>query len=500
MSEVEMMSTAGGATRRPLRRAMVLLAMCIVIVLVLAVAAVAFFTASGSGSGAAVVGSISPATISAPATSGTPVTITWIEQATITTASLDNDITYTVLRKQGAGSFAPVGSGTCAGTLVDGTTSCADTTGTSSGTYSYEVIANLGSFSAVSNAVSVSLAVTPPTDSVALVAPLGAYLSAAIGTVYVNSTSGGSFGLADTVQATGSAPASATFPAVAGNGWSGHTASETVRTGTGSSPATTYSSSARYSFGAGAVATSGIVSSTDNLGNVSSGVDLKFLPVRGPTDGTLTVDGTTGTSIGSSVLTSARSYPLSWTAFTADDSGVASSSLSVKFAPWSSDACGTYGSPATLTSTSPATQTESSGDGCYQYTLAQTDNVGLTATLTVTVEVDATAPVTTDDSASIGGWQNRALTVTLQPTDAGSGVANTYFTTDGTTPAEVGGVPQGTTQMGTSVVLATSGTFSIKYFSVDEAGNSEVVKTAASAIRIDLVAPGVPAPIVNGHT
>jgi len=173
----------------------------------------------------------------------------------------------------------------------------------------------------------------------------------------------------------------------------------------------------------------------------------------------------------------------------------------VKFAPWASNVCGSFGSATTITASSPSTQTETSGDGCYQYTLAETDNVGLTSTLTTTVEVDTTAPVTTDNSASIGsGWEDSAQTVTLSPTDAGSGVASTYFTTDGTTPAEIGGVLQGTTQTGTSVVLISSGTFTIRYFSVDKNGNAEVVKTAASVIRIDLVPPSVPAPIVNGHS
>jgi hypothetical protein len=100
----------------------------------------------------------------------------------------------------------------------------------------------------------------------------------------------------------------------------------------------------------------------------------------------------------------------------------------------------------------------------------------------------------------MSGWQNSPQTVTLSPADAASGVAHTYFTTDGTTPVEIGDVPQGTTQMGTTVVLSASGTFTIKYFSVDKAGNVEAVNTAASDIRIDLVAPSVPAPAVNGHS
>ena len=490
------------STRRPLRRVAVVAAICTVVVLLLAAAAVAYFTASGTGSGAAVVGTITPATISAPSSASSSVTITWSAQAGVTPASLDNNITYTVLRKPSSGAFAQVTSGSCASTLPDGTMTCADTSVGSNGSYSYEVVASFGSFTVSSNVVSVNIALVPPTDSVSLVSPVGAYLNTATDTVYINTKVGGSFGLADAVRAPGVAPASASFPGVSAAGWSGHTTSETVSTGTSSAPSITYSSSTRYSFDTTAVASTGIVSSADILGNTSAGVDLTFTPFSGgPTGGSLTADGIAGTSGDALILTSATSYPLAWTNFTADASGIASSSLSVKFAPWSSNTCGTYGSAIMITTSSPSTETETSGDGCYQYTLAETDNVGLVSTLMTTVEVDTTAPVTADNSSSIGGeWENSTQTVTLSPTDAGSGVAKTYFTTDGTTPSEIGGVVQGTTQTGTSVVLSFAGSYTIKYFSVDKTGNVEAVKTAASVIRIDLVPPSVPAPIVNGHS
>ena len=116
------------------------------------------------------------------------------------------------------------------------------------------------------------------------------------------------------------------------------------------------------------------------------------------------------------------------------------------------------------------------------------------------VGIDTTAPVTTDNTASIGNaWKNTDQTVTLSPTDTGSGVAQTYYTTDGSTPSQIGGVAQGTTQTGTSVLLNTSGQYTIKYFSLDNVGNVEAVKTAGTVIRIDLIAPVVPEPTVNGH-
>jgi hypothetical protein len=502
MTENDSITPDRRSTRRPLRRVLAIVAVGSVVVVVLAVAAAAFFTAAGTGSGAVVVGSLTPATISAANSSSSPITITWSAQADAASPSLDNKITYTVLRKPASGAFAPVASGSCSSTLADSTTACSDSSAISNGTYSYEVVASLGSFTATSNVVAVNVETTPPTDSVSLVSPSGAYLNSSTETVYVNSKVGGSFGLADAVQSTGTSPASASFPGIAATGWSGHSASETVSTGNGSGSTISYSSTTRYSFATNMVATTGIVSSTDGLGNTSAGVDLVFTPISsGPADGSLSAAGTAGTSGGSNVLTSATTIPLSWSSFTADGSGVATSALTVKFAPWSSNACGSYGSATTIAASSPSSQTETSGDGCYQYTLSETDNVGLTSTLMTTVEVDTTAPASTDNSASIGtGWEDSAQTVSLSATDAGSGVATTYFTTDGTTPAEIGGVAQGATQTGTSVTLASSGTFTIKYFSVDKAGNVEAVKTAASVIRIDLVPPIAPAPIVNGHS
>ena len=113
--------------------------------------------------------------------------------------------------------------------------------------------------------------------------------------------------------------------------------------------------------------------------------------------------------------------------------------------------------------------------------------------------IDNTAPVTTDNSASIGaGWFNTTKTVTLTPTDTGgSGVAATYYTTDGSTPTT------GSTQ-GTSVALSSDGVFAVKYFSVDALGNAEAVKTAGTAIHIDKTNPtpatlSVPSFVKNGQ-
>jgi hypothetical protein len=84
--------------------------------------------------------------------------------------------------------------------------------------------------------------------------------------------------------------------------------------------------------------------------------------------------------------------------------------------------------------------------------------------------------------------------VTLSPTDAGSGAAATYYTTNGSTPTT-------SSSQGTSIVLSTDGTYTIKYFSVDNVGNQEGVKTASTTICIDKTAPA-PTNVVlaNGGT
>ena len=100
------------------------------------------------------------------------------------------------------------------------------------------------------------------------------------------------------------------------------------------------------------------------------------------------------------------------------------------------------------------------------------------------IRIDKTAPTTTDNTAAIGNaWKTTAQTVTLTPADTGgAGVAATYYTTDGSTPTTA-------SAQGTTVALTLNGTFTIKYFSVDAAGNAEAVKTAGTQIRIDLDVP-----------
>jgi hypothetical protein len=109
-------------------------------------------------------------------------------------------------------------------------------------------------------------------------------------------------------------------------------------------------------------------------------------------------------------------------------------------------------------------------EGTTTVTFHATDNANNVESpaKTQVVKLDKTAPVTSDDTASIGnGWQSNSVTVHLSVTETGSGVDKTYFT--------------------------TNGTYTIEYFSTDIAGNTETVETAGTVIRIDKTAPSAPA-------
>lgn len=109
-------------------------------------------------------------------------------------------------------------------------------------------------------------------------------------------------------------------------------------------------------------------------------------------------------------------------------------------------------------------------------------------------------PVTTD-SGTDANWHNSAVTVTLNCSDvSGSGCKTTYYTTDGSEPTT-------SSTTGNNVVFNSDGVYTIKYFSVDNAGNVESVKTSANQVKIDMTAPNTPTlispannAVVNGAT
>lgn len=98
---------------------------------------------------------------------------------------------------------------------------------------------------------------------------------------------------------------------------------------------------------------------------------------------------------------------------------------------------------------------------------------------------DTTAPATIDNTDT--SVHTSAVTITLTCSDSGSGCANTYYTTDGSTPTSL-------SYSGASAVFNRSGVFTIKYYSVDNAGNIEAVKTATNVVRVNIITPTVQVP------
>ncbi len=96
---------------------------------------------------------------------------------------------------------------------------------------------------------------------------------------------------------------------------------------------------------------------------------------------------------------------------------------------------------------------------------------------------DTTPPATTMscNSGTCSGWFNSPVSVALAATDnqGGSGVSATYYTTDGSTPT--------TSSTKYTGPFTVSSTFTVKFFSVDTAGNAEAVKS--QAVQIDTTAP-----------
>ncbi|MDQ0254535.1 hypothetical protein J2S74_001914 [Evansella vedderi] len=103
---------------------------------------------------------------------------------------------------------------------------------------------------------------------------------------------------------------------------------------------------------------------------------------------------------------------------------------------------------------------------------------------TVTIEIisDITPPETI--SNIVEKWVNHDFTVELTATDTESGVAATYYSVNGSDFTE-----------GTNVTITEEGVNEVSYYSVDNAGNVEEVKT--EKVKIDKTAPETTSNIVN---
>ena len=124
-----------------------------------------------------------------------------------------------------------------------------------------------------------------------------------------------------------------------------------------------------------------------------------------------------------------------------------------------------------------------SGDRSHTVTYWSVDNAGNTeSTNTGYVNIDTTAPSTSAtnlQSSATTGWVNSGQTVTLNVSDALSGVKATYYTLDGS----------GTKTYTTPFPVSGQASHTVTYWSVDNAGNTESTNTGY--VNIDTTAPTV---------
>jgi peptidoglycan/xylan/chitin deacetylase (PgdA/CDA1 family) len=166
----------------------------------------------------------------------------------------------------------------------------------------------------------------------------------------------------------------------------------------------------------------------------------------------------------------------------------------VKITLLASDSSGS-GLDKTYYTTNGSTPTTSSTVYVGQFSLTKTTTIRFFSTdkagnaeapKTQQVTIDASAPTTAINcngaTCSTGWYSTSSVLLSLFPSDTGgSGVAKTYYTTDGSTPTIASPVYAG--------AFTIAQTTTVKFFSVDNAGNTEAVKT--SAVRIDASAPSV---------
>ena len=115
--------------------------------------------------------------------------------------------------------------------------------------------------------------------------------------------------------------------------------------------------------------------------------------------------------------------------------------------------------------------------GAHTIVYYSVDNLGhVEANKTLVALLDKVAPSTTD-SYNLTGWQPSAVTISLTPVDALSGVNYTTYNVD-----------NGSWVNSTTITISTSGNHTIYYYSVDNAGNVESTQNKTN-ILVDVTAP-----------
>lgn len=144
-------------------------------------------------------------------------------------------------------------------------------------------------------------------------------------------------------------------------------------------------------------------------------------------------------------------------------------------------------------------------EGVHTVYYHSVDNAGNSESIKNTqVKIDLSPPITTDDADGL--WHSTNVTVNLTSVDTGSGVNTTYYKVTPVPMSPLGslvtlitsmlGLEAGFTE-GNSVLISDEGIFNISYFSIDNLGNSEGVKTSAE-VKIDKSIPAAANGYVNG--
>lgn len=392
--------------------------------------ALASWSTTGSGTGSGSVGTLAaPSNVSVTPTFST-VGVSW-EAATPPDGVLNG---YVVSRSDGTTTVDACGTSLGApGSYVPaGTLTCTDLS-VPNGTYTYSVTAVFRTWTATSNSsnvISVSGDPDSPSQSILMTGGNNAYLGGA--SIYFRSAVAGSFALTNTVADGASGPASATFPAVSSAGWT-HPA-ETVTSGTGTNPITYTSSTFTWAPGAATPSPLSVVG-RDVVGNTVTTAVTFAADNTGPTGSALTVNGVAASGAGTT-STARLAFPINVrTDFSTDaGAGVATSVLTRESATFAGGACGSFGSPVTVTGNPSQTGLST---GCYRYTLTGTDNVGNASAIATTVRYDATAPTQSVSLTSPGGASLTGANLYIRTAAAGSFTLTAAVTDAQTGPASV---------------------------------------------------------------
>jgi len=127
-----------------------------------------------------------------------------------------------------------------------------------------------------------------------------------------------------------------------------------------------------------------------------------------------------------------------------------------------------------------------SAQGSHAVTYWSVDKAGNTEIAkTCTVKIDTTTPTTTVSGTDVN-WHKTPVTVTLTASDAGgSGVKATYYTIDGTQHTYAA-----------PFAISSQGSNTVTYWSVDNADNTEIAKSAT--VNIDTTGPVTAAKAAKG--